>query len=527
MTFRKLTIFAILIALLYVDVQAKDDVEGQVRAIASELRCVVCQNLSVADSPSTMAVQMRDVVRHQVKAGRTPDEIRAYFVSKYGEWVLLAPPTRGFNLIIWILPFVVLLAGIAAAVRLLLRWSKDLKNEAETTPDPNLLERVRVEAAGIDSTYDRPQDAPKDAQLIQLYRDLQELTFDHQAGKISIADYENLKQRYERQAVRRLQELPTSVGPAPTIPVMKTTGTKVKRRTSTWAVGAVLLLAGGVTLGLLLGQSLRPRISTEDSITGDFLTGTGPGGVGRPGLSDRLVVAQRQGQEAYQQKDFKTAIQSFRAVLNENPNHPLANAYMGMLMAQAGHTTAALEALDRALLQTPNLPLALWAKGMLLHRERRDPDAARQYLHRLAQLLPAGEQRDAVRQIIQSINRSHEESPETPMKASITGTVELRAGNTPESSKLATLYIVARAAGVSHTPPLAVKRVVAPTFPVSFSLSSSDVMMPDVAFEGPLDLSARLDRDGDPLTRESGELAGVHENNPVQVGARDITIRLE
>lgn len=527
MNFRIFTIFSILIPLLYVNVQAGDDLEGQVRAIASELRCVVCQNLSVADSPSTMAVQMRSVVRHQVKAGKTPDEIQAYFVSKYGEWVLLAPPTRGFNLIIWILPFVVLLAGVTAAVRLLLRWSKDLKSEAGTPPDPNLLERVRVEAARIDSTRDRPQNSPNDEQLIQLYRDLQELTFDHQAGKISIADYENLKQRYERQAVRRLEELPTSVEAPLTTPVIETTGTKVSTRTSTWAVGAVLLLAGGVTLGLLLGQSLRPRTSTEDSITGDFLTGTGPGGIGRPGLSERPVVALRQGQKAYQQKDFKTAIQSFRAVLTENPDHPLANAYMGMLMAQAGHTTAALEALDRALLQTPNLPLALWAKGMLLHQERRDPDAARQYLHRLAQLLPAGEQRDAVRRIIGSINRSRKGGAETPMKPRITGTVELRAGNTPEFSKLATLYIVARAAGVGHNPPLAVKRVVAPSFPVSFSLSSADVMMPDVTFEGPLDLSARLDRDGDPLTREPGELAGVHENNPVQIGARDITIRLK
>ena len=52
-------------------------------------------------------------------------------------------------------------------------------------------------------------------------------------------------------------------------------------------------------------------------------------------------------------------------------------------------------------------------------------------------------------------------------------------------------------------------------------------MMPGMAFEGPLNLSARLDRDGDPLTRETGEPAGIHEGNPVKPGARNVTIQLQ
>ncbi|MET0689462.1 MAG: cytochrome c-type biogenesis protein CcmH, partial [Candidatus Binatia bacterium] len=69
------------------------DLDDQTRAIATELRCVVCQNLSVADSPSEMAQQMRAIVREQLQAGKSPDEIKAFFVSKYGEWVLLKPKT--------------------------------------------------------------------------------------------------------------------------------------------------------------------------------------------------------------------------------------------------------------------------------------------------------------------------------------------------------------------------------------------------------------------------------------------------
>jgi cytochrome c-type biogenesis protein CcmH len=67
------------------------DIDEQTRAIAQELRCVVCQNLSVADSPSEMAQQMRGVIREQLAAGNTPQQVKDFFVSKYGEWVLLAP----------------------------------------------------------------------------------------------------------------------------------------------------------------------------------------------------------------------------------------------------------------------------------------------------------------------------------------------------------------------------------------------------------------------------------------------------
>src|SRR5688572_29368246 len=73
------------------------DIEEQTRAVSAELRCVVCQNLSVSDSPSEMAQQMRASVREQLQAGKSPQEIKDFFVSKYGEWVLLKPTDTGFN----------------------------------------------------------------------------------------------------------------------------------------------------------------------------------------------------------------------------------------------------------------------------------------------------------------------------------------------------------------------------------------------------------------------------------------------
>jgi cytochrome c-type biogenesis protein CcmH len=88
-------------------------IEQRTQEIAAGLRCPVCQNLSVADSPSGLAAEMRSSIEQRLRAGETPDQIRAFFVQRYGEWVLLEPPRSGFNLVAWAIPIAALLAGIA------------------------------------------------------------------------------------------------------------------------------------------------------------------------------------------------------------------------------------------------------------------------------------------------------------------------------------------------------------------------------------------------------------------------------
>lgn len=65
--------------------------EARTNAVAAQLRCPVCQGVSIQDSPAELAQQMRDLVREQLRTGKSPDEVKAYFVSKYGEWILLQP----------------------------------------------------------------------------------------------------------------------------------------------------------------------------------------------------------------------------------------------------------------------------------------------------------------------------------------------------------------------------------------------------------------------------------------------------
>ncbi len=119
------------------------DVEERTREIASELRCVVCQNLSVADSPSELAKEMRQLVREQVEQGKTREEILAYFTSRYGEFVLLSPTRRGFNLLVWGLPFVAVIVAAGGVYLVARRWTR--QQPEEPAADAAYVERVRQE----------------------------------------------------------------------------------------------------------------------------------------------------------------------------------------------------------------------------------------------------------------------------------------------------------------------------------------------------------------------------------------------
>ena len=133
-----------LIALLWVNNPSPTAAE-RTDALAGELRCPDCQGLSVADSQTAAAREIRRQVDELVASGATDDEVRAHFVDRYGEWILLGPRVPAF----WLLPLIVVLAGTAALVL----WLRGGRSLEATPPEPTdaARRRVREEAEALDA----------------------------------------------------------------------------------------------------------------------------------------------------------------------------------------------------------------------------------------------------------------------------------------------------------------------------------------------------------------------------------------
>ncbi|TAJ78790.1 tetratricopeptide repeat protein [bacterium] len=538
------------------------DLEEEVRRIAAELRCVVCQNLSVADSPSEVAQQMRALIREQLQEGKSPEQIKAYFVSKYGEWVLLAPAPKGFNLLVWVLPFVAAASGIVLVVFIVRRWVQK-KNRLQPAPvDPALVERVHRDITEKrEIQVDLESESPRSSLLqeqARLYGELKELEFDYQAGRLSETDYQELRQELETQAAMVLKELESTISTRPSVQevtpkkrrtVPKEAAKEEKGSRPGWhlAVGGAFLLLFGMTLGVLLTKSLRPRGSEQDTITGDFLTGTGPGGIGggagmagmETGASSPRDLSSllAQGRAAYERQEWPKAIEAFKKVLAIDANHPEAHTYMGLILAQAGHADGALLAFDRALTADPNFPLALWGKGMLLYRAKEDYSGARETLKRLLGIMPPGEEKNQIQKTVAEIaelgSRQKESAKQSkagspaPQTQQISGTISVDPKIQSKWDAQAVLFIIAHRAGSKAGPPLAVKKIEHPVFPLSYSLGPENVMMQGMPFSGKVLLSARLDKDGNPMTNEAGNLLGEYKKNPVEIGSQHVDIVLD
>lgn len=123
--------------------------EARVQRIGSQLRCPICQGLSIAASTSPAARAELDTVRDLVREGKTDQEIRDYFVARYGDWALLSPKAEGVNLLVWLGPGLVLIIG-GITIAMTLRGPKAAAAGATpaSAPPPEedeYLRRVREE----------------------------------------------------------------------------------------------------------------------------------------------------------------------------------------------------------------------------------------------------------------------------------------------------------------------------------------------------------------------------------------------
>ena len=115
-------------------------IEQRMRALTEQLRCLVCQNETLADSRADLAEDLRKEIREQMKAGTSDREIIAFLTQRYGDFVLYKPPVKSTTYLLWFGPFVLLFAGTGVLYRYLKR-RRELIDDKPLTAD----ERKRAE----------------------------------------------------------------------------------------------------------------------------------------------------------------------------------------------------------------------------------------------------------------------------------------------------------------------------------------------------------------------------------------------
>lgn len=118
------------------------EMEKRVTALATELRCLVCQNQTLADSNAPLAVDLRNQIREQLKSGKSERDVMEYMVARYGDFVLYRPPLKATTIALWAGPFVFLVLGAwILLVRLLRRRAPERElSAAERARAAKLLE---------------------------------------------------------------------------------------------------------------------------------------------------------------------------------------------------------------------------------------------------------------------------------------------------------------------------------------------------------------------------------------------------
>ncbi|MEP7222601.1 MAG: cytochrome c-type biogenesis protein [Novosphingobium sp.] len=109
--------------------------EAKAMALMDSIRCVVCQGQPISGSDADLAGDMRRVIREQIAAGRTPEQVRAWLVSRYGDWVSFKPVVRAATLPLWLVPLLTLMGGIWLISRRLRLHRPENRRPKKTRPE--------------------------------------------------------------------------------------------------------------------------------------------------------------------------------------------------------------------------------------------------------------------------------------------------------------------------------------------------------------------------------------------------------
>ena len=274
-----------------------------------------------------------------------------------------------------------------------------------------------------------------------LYRALRELAFDREAGHLSEADYQGLRDTYEARAAEVLTAL-DALGspPAETPPDLPEVAEPLRvdsgvdpgrswtRQPAALAGGALAMLVFGVVVGLGASRFTAPdptvlppgsripvTIAPEAAAPPPATTaptpgaaprrppGTGSGGAGsaRPIPPEMLAGMLRAARQSLMEGRYQEAITAYQAVLKRDTGNVDAMTHLGLIVAIGGHADAALETLDRALAIDPGYPPAHLYRGQILYEVKRDYPGAVAAWQRFLALVPTGEEHDRVKALVQ------------------------------------------------------------------------------------------------------------------------------
>jgi len=373
-----LVAIGILVAVALAGRSAPPDPRQQAHELAAGLHCPVCKDLSAADSPAPLARQMREQIRRQLAAGRTPAEIRQSFVAAYGPTVLMSPPDQGWGRAVRLAPLVVLLGGLTVGGLVLRRGLRQRR---------------------------APDAAPGREAVL---RQLEDLDDDLADGRIGEAEHRRLQAELQGQAARRPRRVVTS---APAPHASATRGRWTRRGLG---LGVATAAAVGVT-ALLLG-AVEQRTPPATAATPDAGTSSARSAPSRAEahrlaeLEAALVEVKRHPGQASAHVELARAYAGVRqpqlaaveylAATHVDPGNADADIALAMVAFKAGNARQADALVSRALTKHPSHPEALYTRGLIramgLHRPTAATRDLRAYLH----TAPTGSHRTTVATVL-------------------------------------------------------------------------------------------------------------------------------
>ena len=129
---------------------ADPEMEKTVNEISAELRCLVCQNQTIADSSAGLAVDLKNQVREMVETGQSQEEIVDYMVKRYGDFVLYRPPVKATTVLLWVGPFLLLLIGLTILVVNLRKRTALIKDGEDLSLEENERLKTLLEAGSVE-----------------------------------------------------------------------------------------------------------------------------------------------------------------------------------------------------------------------------------------------------------------------------------------------------------------------------------------------------------------------------------------